>query len=237
MPRKQSPLRSFSELGDAVGQARAKHGLIDRRLDEVSATKRRFDREHLDRPFTATSTGRAFFARFDVLQKLAAYIASPEAPKPPRAISRLVRLVDYETLALVAVDAPINTIVDGWDWNDESCAMNVALTVGKDLRDEIEMARLRDPDKIDYRRGLRARNRHVALSRYRTLEWSNLVTVRAGWWLLNCAEACDLFDSEERQVGRNLLTLPKIADGHWDEIKKLREELSLARPYYLPHLN
>src|SRR5262249_30155516 len=115
--------------------------------------------------------------------------------------------------------------------------MKVALAVGKDLRDEIEMARLRDPDKIDYRHVMRARNRHVALSRYRTLEWSNLVTVRAGWWLLNCAEACDLFDSEERQVGRNLLTLPKIADGHWDEIKKLREELSLARPYYLPHLN
>jgi DNA-directed RNA polymerase len=237
MPTNQSPLRSFHELGDALGLDRAKHGLIDRRLDEVGATKRRFDREHLDRPFTATATWRAFCARHDVIHKLAAYIASPEAPKPPRAISRLVRLVDYETLALVSVDALINTIVAGWDWNDESCAMKVALAVGKDLLAEIEMARLRDPDKIDYRRVMGARNRHVALSRYRTLEWSNQVTVRAGWWLLNCAEACDLFDSEERQVGRNLLTLPKIADGHWDEIKKLREELSLARPYYLPHLN
>src|SRR5215211_7189030 len=76
----RSPLRSFSELGDAVGQDRAKHGLIDRRLDEVSATKRRSDREHLDRPFTATPTGRALFARCDILQKLAAYIDRPEAP-------------------------------------------------------------------------------------------------------------------------------------------------------------
>src|SRR5262245_55156275 len=175
MPIKQAPLRSFDKLGESLRQGRVKHGLIDRKLDEVSATKRRFDSEHLDRPFTATSTGRAFFARFDVLQKLAAYIASPEAPKPPRAISRHVRLVDSETLALVAVDALINTIVAGWDWNDESCAMKVALAVGKDLRDEIEMARLRDPDKIDYRRVMRARNRHVALSRYRTLEWSNPV--------------------------------------------------------------
>jgi DNA-directed RNA polymerase len=33
-----------------------------------------------------------------------------------------------------------------------------------------------------------------------------------------------------------MLTLPKIADGHWEEIKKLRKEQSFARPYYLPHL-
>src|SRR5262249_47725348 len=98
--------------------------------------------------------------------------------------------------------------------------MKVALAVGKDLRDEIEMARLRDPDRVDYRRVMKAQNRHVALSRYRTLEWSNPVLVRAGWWLLNCAEACDLFEMEERQVGRNVLTLPKFADGHWGEIKK-----------------
>src|SRR5215471_20216694 len=68
------------------------------------------------------------------------------------------------------------------------------------------------------------------VSHYRTLEWSDQVTVRAGWWLLSCAEACDLFESEQRQVGRNVLTLPKIADGPWGEIKKLREELSLASP-------
>jgi hypothetical protein len=125
--------------------------------------------------------------------------------------------------------------VAGWDWTDESCAMKVALAVGKDLQAEIEMARLRHPDKIDYNRVMKAQNRHLALSPYRTLEWSNRVTVHAGWWLLKCAEACDLFESEQRQVGRNVLTLPKIADCHWEEIKKLREELSLARPYYLPH--
>jgi Autographiviridae RNA polymerase len=235
MPSNQSSLRSFSELGDAVGQARAKHGLIDRKLDEVSVTRRRSDREHDDRPFTATPTGRALFARYDILQKLAAYIGSPEAPKPPRAISRLVRLVDSETLALVAVDALINTIVAGWDWEDESAAMKVALAVGKDLRDEIEMARLRDPDRVDYRRVMEAKNHHAALWRYHTLEWSNRLSVRACWWLLNCAEACDLFESEQRRIGRNIVTLPKFADGHWEEIKKLREELSLARPYYLPH--
>jgi hypothetical protein len=104
IPTKRGALRSLEELGEALGQDRAKHGLIDRKLDEVSRTRERFDREHLDRPFTATATGRALFARYDILQKLSAYIASPEAPKPPRAISRLVRLVDSETLALVAVD-------------------------------------------------------------------------------------------------------------------------------------
>src|SRR5262249_52387568 len=229
MSPNQNPLRSFHELGDTLGLGRAKHGLIDRRPDEVGATKRRSDREHHG-PFTATAPWRAYGARHDVIPKLAAYIASREAPKPPRAISRLVRLVDSETLALVAVDALINTIVAGWDWNDESCAMKVAKAVGETLRDEIEMARLRDPDKIDYRRVMGAKNRHAVLSRYRTLDWSNRVLVRAGWWLLNCGEACDLFESEQCEVGRNVLTLPKIADGHWEQIKRIREELSLARP-------
>src|SRR5262249_22803090 len=111
-----------------------------------------------------------------------------------------------------------------------SCAMKVAKAVGETLRDEIEMARLRDPDKIDYRRVMGAKNRHAVLSRYRTLDWSNRVLVRAGWWLLNCGEACDLFESEQCEVGRNVPTLPKIADGHWEQIKRIREELSLARP-------
>jgi len=242
MPSNQSPLRSFSELGDAVGQDRAKHGLIDRKLDEVSVTRRRSDRQHDDRPFTASPTGRALFARYDILQKLAPYIEAtmaskppPEAPKAPRALRGLIRLVEPEVLALVAVDALINTIVAGWDWEDESAAMKVALAVGRDLRDEIEMARLRDPDGVDYRHVMEADNRHRALWRYRALEWPNPLMVRAGWWLLNCAEVCDLFESEQRRIGRNVLTLPKIADGHWEEIKKLREELSLARPYYLPH--
>jgi DNA-directed RNA polymerase len=244
MPLKyRDKLGSFEELGAALGHDRAKPPLIDRKLDEVSRTKQRFDRQSRDRPFTATVEGRALFARYDILPKLAGYIEStmardapPDAPKPPRELRRLIRLVDFETLALVAVDSLINRIVAGWDWHDESCAMKVALSVGRDLRDEIEMARLLDPDKFDYRRVMEADNRHRALSPYRTLEWSNEVTVRAGWWLLNCAEECDLFESEQRQIGRNVLTLPKIADGYWAIIEELRKELSPARPYYLPHL-
>jgi DNA-directed RNA polymerase len=115
--------------------------------------------------------------------------------------------------------------------------MKLALAVGQDLRDEIVLARLRALDTATYRHAMEADNRHRALSHYRTLDWSNDVLVGAGWWLLNCAEECDLFDSEERKVGRNKLTLPKIADGHWAAIQELRKELSLARPYYLPHLN
>jgi DNA-dependent RNA polymerase len=229
LPRE--PIRSFEDLGRLL-----KPGLMEgKQLDEVAATKRRSDKAHA-RPFTATPTGRALFARFDILPKLAAYIAGPEAQDAcPRHLRRLIRLVEHETLALVAVDALINTIVAGWDWHDESCGMKVAKSVGESLRDEIEMARLRDPDSIDYRRVMQAQNRHIALSRYRTLKWSETVLVRAGWWLLNCAETCTLFEMEERQVGRNKLTLPKIADGYWEEIKKIREELSLARPYYFPH--
>jgi hypothetical protein len=235
------PLRSFEELGALVCDC-AKPGLMKRELDEVSRTKQRFDRQDRDRPFTSTAPGRALFARYDILQKLARYIDDtlapkppPEAPKPPRVLRRLIRLIDSETLALVAVDALINKIVAGWDWQDESCAMKVALAVGRDLRDEIEMARLRDPDKADYRRVMEADNRRRALGRYRTLEWPNDILLRAGWWLLNCAETCDLFESEQRRVGRNLLTLLKIAGGYWGVIKELRTELSLARPYYLPH--
>jgi Autographiviridae RNA polymerase len=238
-PMKGARFRSFGDLGEAL---RTKHGLIEGKLNEISRTRERAERQDRDRPFTATPTGRALFRRSPILQSLAPYIAStlepspdPEKPAAPKALKRLLRLVEPELLALVAVDALINVIVAGWDWEDESCGMKVALAVGKDLRDEIEMARLRDPDRIDYNRVMKAKNRHVALWRYRTLEWSNRVTVRAGRWLLECADACDLFESEQRQVGRNVLTLPKIADGHWEAIKALREELSLARPYYLPH--
>ena len=96
------PLRSFSELGDAIGQHLTKPGLIEGNLDEVAATKRRFDSSQDGRPFTATAPMRAFVARHDVLQKLAAFIDRPGVRKGvPRALSRLVRLVDSETLALV----------------------------------------------------------------------------------------------------------------------------------------
>jgi DNA-directed RNA polymerase len=248
MPPKQSSLRSLPELGEAVGQVRAKPGLIEGRLDEVSRTRERADRQDRNRkghtrPFTATPTGRALFHRSPILQSLAPYIAStlerspdPEKPSAPRALKRLFRLVEPELLALVAVDALINVVVAGWDWEDECCAMKVALAVGKDLRDEIQMAALRDTDRADYRKVMEAENRQRALSPYRTLDWTNPLLVRTGWWLLECADACDLFESEQRQVGRNVLTLPKVADGHWEAIKELREELSLARPYYLPHL-
>ena len=99
------PLRSFEELGAALGRDCAKPGLIDRRLDEVSRTKQRFDREDRNRAFTSTALGRAFFARYDILQKLADYIEGtmapkppPEAPKPPRALRGLIRLVDFRDL-------------------------------------------------------------------------------------------------------------------------------------------
>jgi hypothetical protein len=75
MPTKQEPFRSFEELGAALGQPRAKPGLIDRKLDEVSRTKRASTVSTLTRPFTATPTMRAFFARYNILPKLAAYIA------------------------------------------------------------------------------------------------------------------------------------------------------------------
>jgi hypothetical protein len=69
------PLRSFEELGAALGRDCARPGLIDRRLDEVSRTKRASTVSTLTRPFTATPTMRAFFARYNILPKLAAYIA------------------------------------------------------------------------------------------------------------------------------------------------------------------
>src|SRR5262249_14879709 len=75
-------LRSFEELGAALGHNRAKHLPIDRKLDEVSRTKQRFDRRERERPFTATTVGRALFARYDILQKLAGYIESGGCENP-----------------------------------------------------------------------------------------------------------------------------------------------------------
>src|SRR5262249_41502150 len=52
---------------------------------------------------------------------------------------------------------------------------------------------------------------------------------------IECASAADIFDTEYRQVGRNILHFPKIRDDHWRAVEELREELAFARPYYLPH--
>jgi hypothetical protein len=49
-------LRSFEELGAALGHDRAKHLPIDRKLDEVSRTKQRFDRRERERPLRLAST-------------------------------------------------------------------------------------------------------------------------------------------------------------------------------------
>jgi len=67
-------------------------------------------------------------------------------------LRRLIRLVDPDVLALVAVDALINVIVAGWDWEEEICrheggAVGRSNPAGRDRN----VARLRDPDKIDYR--------------------------------------------------------------------------------------
>jgi DNA-directed RNA polymerase len=235
MPKKakRRPLRSLEELGEAPGHEGAKKpALIDRRLDERSRTKKRFERQNRDRPFTATDLGRAFFARSPLLKKLADYIEK-DAPKPPLKLRKLIRLVDSELLALVAVDALINRIVAGWDWHDESCLMKLIKEIGQDLRDEIEMASQRAPDRAKV---MAADNRHRALSPHRTLDWSNDVLLEAGGWLYDCALECTMFEEEKRKIKRNWLWLPKIADGHWAAIEELRKDLSLRHPYYLPHL-
>jgi DNA-directed RNA polymerase len=239
-------LRSLKGLGAALGQEGAKPGLKKRKLDEVSRTKERSERQHQDRPFTATPTGRAFFRRYTLLQNLAAHMRGPDG-KPPKKLRskklrKLIFLVDYETLALVAVAAPLNAIVAAHtekvvsDRPDESIAMKLALSVGRSLRDEIEMASLRARDKDSYRRVMGAKSRRRAVSPHRELDWSNDVLVHAGTWLLNCAKECDLFEFERRKVGRNKLLLLKIANDRWPDIQEIRDELSLARPYYLPHL-
>jgi DNA-directed RNA polymerase len=202
-------------------------------MDERARTRRRFDRQNRGRPFTATAAGRSLLA--DAVPTLAAYMASEEAPKPPRGLGAVIRHLPRETLALVALDAFINRVVDGWEWHDESAEMKLAMEVGRDLRDECEMQRLLEPDTVDHTRVMASSNRGQALWRYRTLDWGNDKLVRAGAWLIQCAAALDIFDTEYRRVGRNILEFPKIADGHWEAIEALREELALKRPYYLPH--
>jgi hypothetical protein len=108
--------------------------------------------------------------------------------------------------------------------------------MGRNLRDECEMRRLLEPDKLDYDRVMAAKNRHMALWRYRTLNWSNPQLVRVGAWLYECAKTLTLFDFVKCRIGRNVLELPKLNPEHAEAIERLRQELELERPYYLPHI-
>jgi hypothetical protein len=203
-------------------------------MDEIARTIRRANRKERDRPLTATDAGRRLLG--NAVAALAPHFADLNAaPKPPRGLGSIIKQLPPEKVALVALDALINAIVAGWDWNDESVEMKVAQEIGRDLRDELEIQRLLDPDTVDHTRVMNAQNRHAALWRYRTPDWPPSQLVRAGAWLIERASAADIFDVEYRQAGRNILQFPKIRDDHWVEVEKLREELALARPYYLPH--
>jgi hypothetical protein len=204
--------------------------------DEISLTLERHKKQHSGL-FTVSPTGRAVFREYTLLRNLAAYMAGPDAPKPPRKLRELVRLVDPEVLALVAVHALINAIDAEWDFTDRALRMKLLLKIGEDLRGEIEMITLRERDRKEHRRVVKARNRHLALWHHRTQKWPPSLLVHAGAWLYDCALRCDLFEEEKRQVGRSgsWVWLPKISDRRQAEFDEIYTKLSLARPYYLPH--
>jgi DNA-directed RNA polymerase len=201
------------------------------RIEE--ATRARFgrrarDRKGRKRPFVATDLGRKVLGQ--IIPPLAAYIASDDAPSPPRGLEAVVRQLPHDELALIAVAALLNKIDTGWNRQDESARLKICLAIGNDLRDQLEMRRLLEECPAAYKYVEHAKSRQKAIWRFRRLDWSQSDLTRAGGWLLNCAVCfSDFFELDEKGF-------PRIAPHHQAAVDRLREELIDAYPYYLPLL-
>ena len=191
-------------------------------------TRRRFERSTKSRrTYVQTDLGRAICGQ--ILPPLTEYIFSEDAPRCPKGLERVVRQLPPDQLALIAVSALLNKIDTGWDPDDKSARMKICLTIGRDLRDQLELTRLLTDCPAAHEYVKAAKHKRSALWRFRRLDWSERDCVAAGSWLLDCATSLDFFDFDERGF-------PKIAYEHQKAVDLLREELINRHPFYLPSL-
>src|SRR5262249_57418892 len=80
----------------------------------------------------------------------------------------------------------LHQIAISWKKRGQSAAMKLKLAMGRVLHDKLLMRRVSKEKRRDYRRIMKADNRHRAIWKYRRPRWSNADYVRAGHWLLDC---------------------------------------------------
>jgi DNA-directed RNA polymerase len=170
---------------------------------------------------------------------MAEYLAKS---KPPRGLEQVIRRLSPEQLSAMVLRVLFNEIHNDWSKRDRDPPRNprmmFCLRVGRMLRDELEFAGLFIAKQYVLAKGRPSkakspskavRDKHVALGKFRRLEWGNAECARAGGWLLGATEQVDLFDLDDRG-------LPKIADDHKAAINARIEEIVFRHPLYMPSL-
>src|SRR5262249_30728630 len=148
-------------------------GFMGRTIAEVEKkTAERFRRREQNKAasgafYVARAEGKAFCEL--LLPALADFMLSRKAPAPPRGPATVVRQLDRQELALVALSPLLHHIAVGPKRDDNWSAARVKLAMGRVLYGKLLIRRLlrlsRSPkvskkDRAAYRRALKAANKH-----------------------------------------------------------------------------
>jgi hypothetical protein len=229
------PLRSFEELGAALGRDCANVTRLEESpaLDTEAATRAKVEKA----PLSVQKVGREALKLW--IDPLADYLASKDAPKPPRGLEQVLRDLSHEQLAFLALRSIMDQIHFGWDKRRDRRKKGgkrkvrdpdwlFCLELGEAVRDELEFAGLlvaKDWVKAPKKRA----GQHARLGKFRRVDWTRPHCTQVGSWLWNCLSQMDCFDEDGRGY-------PCFHPDHKADLDKLAEEVLLGHPLYKPRL-
>jgi hypothetical protein len=198
-------------------------------LDTEAATRAKVEKT----PFSNRKVGRETLKVW--IEPLAVYLAKNP---PPRGLEQVLRGLDHEQLALMALRSVLDQIHFGWDKRRdrhkkdgrrtvENPDMLFRLELGHGVRDELEFAGLLGAKK--YVKA--ARNKHAALERlkFRRVDWTRAECAQVGDWLWDALAELSCFDEDEHGF-------PCIRADHKAALDQLAEEVLFDHPLYKPRL-
>jgi DNA-dependent RNA polymerase len=227
----KASLRAFEELGEALGLDRANVTRLEENpvLDTEAATRAKVEKALL----SFQKVGREALKLW--IEPLADYLAKST---PPRGLEQVLRGLDHQQLALVALRSVLDQIHFGWDKRKnrrkkdgkrtvENPDMLFRLELGHAVRDELEFAGLLGAKKYVEA----ARNKHAALGRlkFRRVDWTRAECAQVGDWLWDAIAEMSCFDTDERGF-------PCFHADHKAALDKLAEEVLFDHPLYKPKL-
>jgi hypothetical protein len=204
-------------------------------LDTAALTRERFGRG----AFSTQKTGRELLKL--VIPVLSANLASEAAPAPPRGLEQVLRDLTPEQLAYIALRTLLNDVYLGSERAKERKPKNplraLRQRLGQTLRDELEFAGLLSAKKWVLAKGRTkkgispdqaARGKHIALAKFRRIDWTNKECAQAGDWLMAATDVMDFFEVDAGAL--------RIAADLREAIDGLAEELVFKHPLYAPSL-
>src|SRR5262249_52859714 len=153
--------------------------------------------------------------------------------KPPKGLEQVLRGLDCQQLAFMALRSILDQIHFGWDKRkdrrkpDGNLDMLFRLELGRAVRDELEFAGLLGAKK--YVKA--ARKKHAALGRlkFRRVDWTNAECAQVGDWVWDALAEMTCFDTDERGY-------PCLHTDHKAALHKFAEEHVFDHPLYKPKL-